>query len=47
MMSTGCCTLSDESLDSTPETNITLYINQLEFEQKLEIYKQKRNNYSL
>ena len=26
---------SDKSLNQTPETNITLYINQLEFKEKL------------
>lgn len=31
--------ISDESPNSTTETNFTIYINQLEFKQKLEIKK--------
>ena len=40
-MSTGCYMLSDESLNSTPETNIALYVNKLKFK-----LKKKKENHS-
>lgn len=36
--------VSDELLNSTPETKITLYVNQLEFKEKLEITKKIKQN---
>ena len=41
-MSTGCHMLSDESLNSTSETNITLYVSELKFKLKLETLKRKK-----
>jgi len=38
VLSTGCC---DESLNSTPETNIVMYVDWLGFEQKLGEKKKK------
>ena len=35
--------VSDESLNSTPETNIALYVNYLEFKQKFKKEKDKFN----
>ena len=35
-MNTGCCiTECTESLNSAPETSITLYVNKLEFQLKI------------
>jgi len=42
VLSTGCC---DESLNSTPETNIAMYVDWLGFEQKLG--EKKKNTVSV